>query len=262
MPNLKNCLFDVFHHSKLDTEEAFMPLLEDFVNQLPELLPDKWNIFEPINLPFNVDDIRSMMVNAPPKSMGLWDFIWRRKGKPKAWGGFKKIVWHPVPRHANQHFYVDLPAQLESKVVEYFLHVGKKFCPDYAVLSWGLDAYSSKEELLSCLEQGAKQVSLRSIDVQKHLPAIYWGQLYGPPYVRLFGLQKLLGTPAYKVEQLGPEIVYVQLTESVFDVRERYAEVDVARQKVAAHLDDNIIFKASNPVGHPYRVPDFTFHES
>lgn len=84
----------------------------------------------------------------------------------------------------------------------------------------------------------------------------------GPPYVRLFGLQKLLDTPAYKVEQLGPEIVYIQLTESIFDVRERYAEVYAARQKVAAHLDDSIIFKASNPVGHQYRVPDFTFHKS
>lgn len=93
----------------------------------------------------------------------------------------------------------------------------------------------------------------------KHLPALYWSQVFGPPYVRLFGLEKLLSTPAFKVEQLGPETVYLQLTESIFDVRERYDHVDAVREKVKAHIDDNIIFNPNNPPDHVYRVPDFQF---
>lgn len=48
--------------------------------------------------------------------------------------------------------------------------------------------------------------------------------------------------PAYKVEQLGPETVYLQPSSSLFDMHERYDEVDSIRCEAKQHLDDNIFF--------------------
>jgi hypothetical protein len=172
------------------------------------------------------------------------------------------MVWPVIgPRHARQHFYVYLQSDLELCVVEYMKHVCSTFPVDYAVFNWGLFEYSTLEELHAYVDGGRAQVCLRSGDMVKHLPAIYWSQVFGPPYVRLFGLDKLLSTPAFKVEQLGPESVYIQLTETLFDVRERTDHVKGIRQQVIAHLDpdNNIIFNANNPPDHIYRVPDFQF---
>jgi hypothetical protein len=52
---------------------------------------------------------------------------------------------------------------------------------------------------------------------------LFWEQIFGKAYVDLFGLDKLLSSPAYQVEQLTQDAVYVQLTESIFDVRDRRA---------------------------------------
>lgn len=237
-----------------------MPLVEDFVNNLPELMPDVWGITEPYRDPFDVQKIRDIMIAAPKNAMGLWDFDWRRKGAPKSWGGFKKMVW-PVrgPQHASSFLYVHLPIELESRLIEFTKHASQRFNADYAVFSWGLDSYLTSEASNAWLQANHNVVLLRSVDMVKHLPAVYWSQVFGSPYVRLFGLDKLLSAPAYKVEQLGPESVYIQLTESLFDVRERYDHVDAIRQQVKAHIDDNIIFNPNNPPDHVYRVPDFQF---
>jgi hypothetical protein len=88
-----------------------------------------------------------------------------------------------------------------------------------------------------------------------------WLQIFGPAYVRLIGLDKILSAPAYKVEQLGPETVSVQLSESLFDLHDRYDEVEIVRKKVKQHLDDNIFFDPRNEKDHVYRVPQFEFPE-
>lgn len=261
---LENAHLDIYHHGARNTEETFMPLVEDFVQYLPELKPDVSGFFEPYRDPFDVEALRTSFINAPKGAMGVWDFDWRRKGKPKAWGGFKKMVWPVIgPQHAVQHFYVYLPSDLEVRVIEYMKHVCTTFPVDYAVFNWGLWEYESREQLQLLMAAGSDQVGLRTIDMVKHLPAIYWNQVFGAPYVRLFGLDKLLATPAFKVEQLGPEMVYVQLTETLFDVRERTAHVKAIRQQVVTHLDpdNNIIFNPNNPHDHVYQVPDFQFPE-
>lgn len=39
------------------------------------------------------------------------------------------------------------------------------------------------------------------------LPDVFWGMVLGPPYVKLFGLERLLSAPAWNVEQIGEHIV-------------------------------------------------------
>lgn len=265
-----------------------MPLVENFVEQLPELMPDVWDITEPFKRPFSVANIREkvtdwrdshleyyarkdeILANARPKQTfdftfperkltSILDFYWKKKAKPKAWGNFSAMQWLGAgrPKHATASIYVDVNRQLEPAIIAYLKQASQKFNGHYGYYDCIVPEYRE----ISIVNGTHGDIFVTSLELQKKLPDIFWSQVFGAPYVRLFGLEKLLSTPAFKVEQLGPEMVYIQLSESLFDMSEQYAEVDAVRQRVKAHLDDNIFFKPENTENHVYKTPDFQFPE-
>ena len=64
-------------------------------------------------------------------------------------------------------------------------------------------------------------------------------------------------SPAYLVEQLTPDAVYVQLTESVFDTINKPMELHARKQLVKRHLDSNVFLDPTCPPSHVYRTPLF-----
>ena len=68
------------------------------------------------------------------------------------------------------------------------------------------------------------------------LPDMYWGVVFGKAYSDLFGMDKLLSAPAYHVEQLSDDAVYIQLSETLGDVLTNFDEVQAVREKVKEHL--------------------------
>ena len=68
------------------------------------------------------------------------------------------------------------------------------------------------------------------------LPDMYWGVVFGKAYSDLFSMDKLLSAPAYHVEQLSDDVVYIQLSETLGDVLTNFDEVQAVREKVKAHL--------------------------
>ena len=73
-------------------------------------------------------------------------------------------------------------------------------------------------------------------DLAAGLPDFYWGMVFGKPYCDLFGIERLLATPAHTVKQLGESMVYVQLTADVNDCEHNHAAVMKARQLAKRHL--------------------------
>ena len=70
-----------FHFRQAFNEiESFMSLVEHFVIALPEYAPERWNVVEPINKPFDLAAIRDAM---PGEG---FDFLWKRIAAPKGWG--------------------------------------------------------------------------------------------------------------------------------------------------------------------------------
>ncbi|HJV74035.1 MAG TPA: hypothetical protein VJ654_07430 [Noviherbaspirillum sp.] len=256
LKTIKETNFEVFVDGACNSADTFMPLVEDFVEQLPELMPDVWDIVEPFKRPFTVQNVRETISSWPGAQ---FDFFWKRKTVPKAWGVFSRLVWNARgARHAHIRMYVNLSRDLEKRIITYLKHTSIKFGGHYGYFDTLVGQYRDTG-LKNKAAPGAMAIHIPSHQLQTFLPDILWSQVFGPPYVRLFGLEKLLSAPAYRVEQLGPETVYIQLSESLFDMHERYETVDAIRQQVKAHLDDNIFFKADNPEGHVYRTPDFQF---
>lgn len=86
---------------------------------------------------------------------------------------------------------------------------------------------------------------------------IFVGRIFGPPYIALFGLDKLLSAPAFKVELLSEGTVYMQLAESLFDLHADPGRVRDIRSRIRSHLDNNIFFDPAAPAEHAYRRPRF-----
>lgn len=73
-------------------------------------------------------------------------------------------------------------------------------------------------------------------DLASGLPDFYWGMVFGKPYCELFGVERLLATPAHTVKRLGEALVYVQLTADVNDCEHNHAAILQARQLARRHL--------------------------
>ncbi|VRS08453.1 Uncharacterised protein [Streptococcus pneumoniae] len=56
-------------------------------------------------------------------------------------------------------------------------------------------------------------------------------------------MEKLLTTPAYKVEKLNDETVFIQLTENLTDSVENFAEFQKIRKVVKDHLDPDAFYQ-------------------
>jgi len=234
--------------------EAFAGLIEDFLEFLPEFRPGCWGVVEPINLKITMAEVRELLGEAGNYIM------WKRKAPPKGWGSFKKRAY-PLrgPQSANHGMYVtaESPAAVDA-ITRYLKHLAVRFGVEYAFC----DSVSAEYKMVGFnngLAPSAGNIFVFTHTLSRSLPDILWSQIFGPAYVRLFGLESLMSAPAYRVEQLGPETVYLQLTESLFDMHERYSEVDAVRKRVKDHLDDNIFFDPSNAQDHVYKVPQFQF---
>lgn len=84
------------------------------------------------------------------------------------------------------------------------------------------------------------------------LPALPWAVVFGEAYVRMFGLDRLLSAPAYKIEKLSDDAVYLQLSPNLTDLQTDYEAVHAVREKVQEHLGREAFFDASR--AYPLRA--------
>jgi hypothetical protein len=73
-------------------------------------------------------------------------------------------------------------------------------------------------------------------DLANGLPDFYWGMVFGKPYCELFGVERLLATPAHATKRMSEAMVYVQLTADVSDCEHNPGAVMRARHLAKKHL--------------------------
>ncbi|WP_454690807.1 hypothetical protein [Achromobacter aloeverae] len=243
--------------ASLKKKEDFCGFLEHFSSTLPTYAPGYWNIVEPINRTWDVDEILEKM---PVSESSI---LWKRKSKPRGWGRVARQLTkaNSETRHAYHALFVDVNSdQHAHELIEYAKQVARTYGVVYAFIDSPSDGYREAARR-NKLAPFYRDMYVRTEGLNVCLYDILWGQIFGPEYVRLFGLEKLLAAPAYKVELVAEDSVYLQLTESLFDVHNDYRRVDKVRWQVKEHLDDNIFFDRYLPIGHDYRKPVFEFTE-
>ena len=59
-------------------------------------------------------------------------------------------------------------------------------------------------------------------DRRGYIKELNWVNVFGPPYVRFFGRERLIATPAHEVRELAYGGVAVELTDGLADTSEAW----------------------------------------
>ncbi|WP_027621702.1 hypothetical protein [Acetivibrio clariflavus] len=98
------------------------------------------------------------------------------------------------------------------------------------------------------------------IDLEIRHPELHWMNFFGKPYIDLFGRDKLLSAPAYKVESIGDKVIAIQTTNNIFEPIPN----DV-REKIKRHLGENaFVWDGKQALAYRNKenlVPEFDFSE-
>jgi hypothetical protein len=61
--------------------------------------------------------------------------------------------------------------------------------------------------------KGYPKVSTNRLGLGAGLPGLYWINVFGPPFVRVVGKDRLLASPAFEVQELGDDVVYLRVSD-------------------------------------------------
>jgi hypothetical protein len=235
----------------------FLEFLHFYEASLPQLKPSVFNWTDPVNKPWNLSHYENYL---PPDRFGDADNIyWRKRSAPKATGYFevgrKRKTGVCDELHSGVSFIVELNRLDIFSVTDYVKSCCVRFDGDIAQIHW----VTPQEKPMRRAEidfdvQGANAGSEFVISSLRHwLPALPWAVVFGDAYVRMFGMERLLSSPAFKVEQLSDSAVYIQLTPNLSDLEADYASFHATRLQVQAHLGSEAFFDPTR--AYPLRGP-------
>ncbi len=238
----------------LESRKRGREFLKLLMQTNPDLLPEFYNYYEPINIPYDIQHVDEVL-NAWQQSI-----LFRRRGKPRLLG---MVFVGRGPRVGHHSISLDVAAGYfrQPEKVAATLNLMRELCnwcqPNFAYLHF-LQPQEVELGRLTRTTSPSGRTGKRwrlSIgrEIFSYLPDLYWLTIFGPPYVKLFGRERLLSAPAYRVEELPYGMVWIQLSESPLDMRDRYDELHAQRQAIKAHLNQNAFF---DPGFHP-RERDF-----
>lgn len=224
----------------------FLEFLEFYETHLPQLKPSVFNWTDPVNKPWDLAHYENYL---PPDRFGDADNIyWRHRSRPKATGYFHVGNRSKEGVRRASHSEISLVVELNgldiSSAVDYIKKCSVQFDGDIAQVHWVTPQEKPlRNEECTFEMQGANGGSEFGSNGLRHwLPSLSWATVFGDAYVRMFGMERLLSAPAFKVEQLSDSAVYLQLTPSLSDLESNYEEFHAIRMRTQAHLGNEAFF--------------------
>lgn len=200
------------------------------INEFGEnFLPDLFDVYEPLKKKYS------------PESIG--DII-------DLWINEEQNIHNAIDNYATGHFIME---KKKGSKVSYQMNWEKdnKARFNFFVVSQDINFLMKKvnfdnfvafcKEIINLLEPVQGDIanytfpdSHEPIDLQIRHPEIQWMNFFGRPYIDLFGREKLLSAPCYKVETIGDDIIALQVTENIFE-----PIPNEVRTAIKKHLGEN-----------------------
>lgn len=231
---------------------------------LPELIPDYWNIFEPIDIPFKTERLQDVLAALAPSQKGIRGlaFFVRKK-----WPGFLLSVdlrLGPV-QWTTAHNCISVKFEDEWKggeqpLAQYLPETILPNFPDYAsVPEWSQDSerYAELRRSYTPKEFGELFTRKKSITAPFGpygcLADVHWFNYFGRVYVESIGKARLMGAGWARVEEIGDGLA-CYATEKIDDgnARER-------RCSIAKAIEEFVWTPGCKP--EQKRIPEFDFSE-
>lgn len=243
----------------------FLNAVRSHCDRLPELLPEKWSWWEPLDRPFNLNEVERLIASG-----GECDTVyWERKRRPKAFGQFGVRWISKSPRVRDTHAHIDFTTELntvpQEDLVNYIKAASVRTRAHFAMLD-GLVEHYRDFSIESASAQSGQFFFVTTHVLRHWLPDVFWGTVFGGPYVELFGKDKLLSAPAAVVEEIADDMVYIQLTDNLAASLNDPGGLRESRAKFKTYLGVDAFFERGRgydraergPIGDIFSVP--TFH--
>jgi len=121
---------------------------------------------------------------------------------------------------------------------QFMLEAAKETAPAY-----GRAQLAEEFEQKNIVRDGG-YVSAVGVDFANGLPSLYWLNIFGPPYIELIGREKLLASPAGRLEEVG-ETIALALAESPFKWQtDEYRTCETA---ALSHIGPEYFFSKETP---------------
>lgn len=224
-------------------------LLGAWLASAPGLTPDRWGIEEPLVEPFTPDDLDGVLDACHGEV-----FLSRDRG-PRGdlgfspWTGRQGIHARVVADVHGLDPARQYPLRSSPIGLIDFVEAARDVLPiDLALIHVAPD---NEAEIESHPERTYRWVQepppgwatrVYTRDLHYFLPTLYWYTLFGPPYVELLGLERLLSAPAFRVDQLADDAVALQLTPDPLDSWRDWGGFVEARSKAMAHLGEDVFW--------------------
>ena len=222
----------------------------------PETLPDRYGSTEPIKKEFSMAALDEVI--------RIWELYihFKRVRTPKY---ISSVFMHHGLHRKHSIWNISFKQNdgaLQSSLTNMLSLAVNEFNCDFAFIHCPVDDDVDRGRAAGpfiFLDPAKKRKNLfvTTHDLVKYIPDVYWITVFGPPYVRLFGRDRLLSTPAFRVEELADGSVLIQATSSLHDLSANPAPFVKARIAIKQHLDHNAFFDLGLGVGHKYDVPEF-----
>lgn len=225
----------IYTPNMLREPHDFFTRVRHYCDYFPEMLPEKCGFWSPLKIPFSQDVIESLIPN--DRGGAADQLSCQRLKKPRS-----EIQFSPTSHgrmHSTEYICAELGQVDQNKLINYLKTTTLKFNADLAII----DLNRGKEPDSGVIE-GWYDVTPYTSQLKHWLPDMYWGVVFGKPYVDLLGLECLLSTPAYLVEKLSDHAVYIQLSEQLKDVFEKSDYIDEQREIVKHHLGYDAFWSA------------------
>jgi len=245
------CLY-IFTPQLLNTEADCERVFGLWKAHLPDCLPDKFDFVEPVRMPFNKDNWGYLL-----KGWKVGTAFMAKRKNPKI-----SISINSEKGKRPIHSYWAIKFQSGEVSIESLLNFLRHASEDLeahfsclALMAPAEVAFARINGTISNLDRARAKFGLflYSRKLQQLIPDIYWLTVFGAPYVKMFGRERLLSTPVFKAEAQGEQVV-LQLTPSIEDVRNATAYEEV-KKRVKAHLGEDAFFMPGKPEDFPYRHP-------
>lgn len=213
-----------------------------FDKMLPEIRPSVYNWTDPINKPWDINNLEDLLPDIRGITYGK-SVYWKRLSSPRAEGVFGVAPHNGKSdendQHSNSRFTVNLGEINVDNLVEYLIENARD------------DADIAQIHVMTPQEKVSRELEFSfsghfeeyTTFVLKHwLPELPWGVVFGEPYVQLFGMNRLLNAPAYKVQKISNNAVYIQLSPSLSDLITNYDVVNGVRQNIKNHIGRDVFF--------------------
>ncbi len=267
----------------------FLNAVQTYCELLPGVLPERWwwaesprefdlqNLQALIPTPEDKLQVRQSVPpetakNIPPEFDTRCETVnWDRKKKPKAEGSFSPRWCSKAPSvrdtHANMNVTVELGQVAQQELVTCLKQASVRLNAHFALM----DTLTASYKEFAGISGSAKysdRFYVVTHELRHCLPDIFWGTVFGPPYVALFGKEKLLNAPVFAAEQIAENMVYIQLTQDITDVANDPAAMALHRKAFKDYLGVDAFFVEGRgydsysrleygPVGKIFVTPEF-----